>query len=148
MNYLRLLNYFYNTNIFLSFLKIVCLLSPKYRSQSVNYVWRHRMNSWRREWLKKSSQLGRRRILNAANFLAAQMLPWWLKCNKCGLWRQLPPQTTVGSSKCNYRPDKFTCADVVKVGYFSYLTYFLLNMHWPIRSCKLVFRIVAEVQRA
>ncbi|CAH8651455.1 unnamed protein product [Schistosoma rodhaini] len=72
------------------------------------------MNSWRREWLKKSSQLGRRRILNAANFLAAQMLPWWLKCNKCGLWRQLPPQTTVGSSKCNYRPDKFTCADVVK----------------------------------
>ncbi|CAH8632635.1 unnamed protein product [Schistosoma curassoni] len=88
--------------------------TPKYRSQSVNYVWRHRMNSWRREWLKKSSQLGRRRILNAANFLAAQMLPWWLKCNKCGLWRQLPPQTTVGSSKCNYRPDKFTCADVVK----------------------------------
>ncbi|XP_018647394.1 hypothetical protein Smp_169550 [Schistosoma mansoni] len=72
------------------------------------------MNSWRREWLKKSSKLGRRRILNAANFLAAQMLPWWLKCNKCGLWRQLPPQTTVGSSKCNYRPDKFTCADVVK----------------------------------
>ncbi|CAH8633151.1 unnamed protein product [Schistosoma margrebowiei] len=72
------------------------------------------MNSWRREWLKKSSQLGRRRILNAANFLAAQMLPWWLKCNKCGLWRQLPPHTTVGSSKCNYRPDKFTCADVVK----------------------------------
>ncbi|KAH8863052.1 Lysine-specific histone demethylase 1B [Schistosoma japonicum] len=89
--------------------------TPKHKSQSVSSVWRHRMNLWRREWLKKSSQLGRRRILNAANFLAAQMLPWWLKCNKCSQWRQLPPQTPVGSTKCNFRPDKFTCADIVKV---------------------------------
>ncbi|CAH8609537.1 unnamed protein product [Heterobilharzia americana] len=89
--------------------------TPINRSQSVNCVWRHRMSSWRRDWLKKSSRLGRRRTLSAANFLASNLLPWWLKCNKCGQWRQLPPQTPVGSLKCNYRPDVFVCGDIVKM---------------------------------
>lgn len=91
------------------------LYSLKSRTYSIDSVWRCRMLAWRREWLRKCSQLGRRRIPTATHFIASQLLPWWFKCNDCGKWRQLPPQTSIRSSEGLCRFDNFVCADIIKV---------------------------------
>lgn len=89
--------------------------SVKQKQHAVDSIWRHRMYAWRKNWLRHCSQLGRRRILTASQFLAAQLLPWWLQCVECGKWRQVSAQSPIGSTDSAFNPVVFSCRNVFKV---------------------------------
>ncbi|KAF6777626.1 hypothetical protein AHF37_03002 [Paragonimus kellicotti] len=91
-------------------------LSRKPSAHSVDSVWQYRLSAWRKHWIRKSSQVGKERTaLSVSEFLAAQLLPWWLQCRQCGQWRQLPPRTPIGNPDSPFRPDTFTCRIVAKL---------------------------------
>ncbi|KAG5443377.1 Lysine-specific histone demethylase 1B [Clonorchis sinensis] len=90
------------------------LLSQQNKYQGDDSVWRHRMSAWRRERLRMCSVAGRQSAPTALDFLASQLLPWWLQCTECGRWRQLPPRTPIGAPDSCFHPARFTCKGVVK----------------------------------
>ncbi|CAH8429180.1 unnamed protein product [Dicrocoelium dendriticum] len=92
----------------------VCFEFLGRKPHCVDSAWRHRLSSWRRERSRKSSTRGRQIGTTEADFLAAQLLPWWLQCRLCGRWRQLPPRRPIGDPDSAYHPNVFTCSSVIK----------------------------------
>ncbi|KAF8566064.1 hypothetical protein P879_11186 [Paragonimus westermani] len=88
----------------------------KSSAHSVDSVWQYRLSAWRKHWIRKSSQVSKERAApSVSEFLAAQLLPWWLQCRQCGQWRQLPPRTPIGNPDSPFRPDTFACRTMAKV---------------------------------
>ncbi|KAF8570578.1 Lysine-specific histone demethylase 1B [Paragonimus westermani] len=91
-------------------------LSRKSSAHSVDSVWQYRLSAWRKHWIRKSSQVSKERAApSVSEFLAAQLLPWWLQCRQCGQWRQLPPRTPIGNPDSPFRPDTFACRTMAKL---------------------------------
>ncbi|TPP57209.1 hypothetical protein FGIG_01130 [Fasciola gigantica] len=90
-------------------MKFLMLSNSKSKISATHSIWRYRMMSSQRLWMQMSSPVGRRQLLTVEEFVAGNLLPWWMQCTKCGGWRQVVAHATVGSLESPYHPSRFTC---------------------------------------